>query len=108
MNDVLYVWLGVVGIAATTVVTRASFLALGRRAQLPPVVERALRHAPAAALAALIVPEVFAHGGHVALGLDNVRLYAGLAAVGGFLATRNMVWTIVAGMAVFTALRLWA
>jgi branched-subunit amino acid transport protein len=107
VSDVVYVWLAIAAVSATTVLTRASFLALGERARLPEVVERALRHAPAAALGALIGPELFAHGGHVDFGLDNARLYGGIAAIAAFLATRSMVWTIVVGMAVFTALRLW-
>ncbi len=107
MSGDLYVWFAVLGVSATTLLTRASFLALGDRAQLPELVERALRHAPAAALAALIAPELLAHGGEVHLGFANARLYGGLAAIVTFLATRSMVWTIVAGMAAFTALRLW-
>lgn len=107
MNHDAYVWLAVFGVAATTVLTRGSFLALGERARLPEVVERALRHAPAAALAALVAPELLAHGGDIHLGLDNARLHGGVVAVATFLATRSMVWTIAAGMAAFTALRLW-
>jgi branched-subunit amino acid transport protein len=107
MSADVWTWLAILGVSSTTLVTRCSFLVLGRRAELPPVVERALRYAPAAALAALIGPELLMQRGHLHVGLDNPKLLAAIAAVGVFLATRSMVWTIVAGMAAFTALRVW-
>jgi branched-subunit amino acid transport protein len=103
----LWVWLAIVGVASTTVLTRCSFLVLGARARLPPIVERALRYAPAAALAVLIGPELLTQGGRLHVALDNLKLLGAAAAVTMLLATRSMVWTIVAGMAAFTALRLW-
>ncbi len=86
----LWVWLAVLGVSSTTVVTRCSFLVLGARARLPPIVERALRYAPAAALAALIGPELLAPGAVLDLNPLHPRL-------GG---------AIVAGMAGYTVLRL--
>jgi branched-subunit amino acid transport protein len=102
-----WTWLAILAVSSTTLLTRCSFLVLGERARLPPVVERALRYAPAAALAALIGPDLLAHRGEVDVGLDNWRLYAGLVAVAAFAVTRSMIWTIVVGMAAYTALRLW-
>jgi branched-subunit amino acid transport protein len=104
----LWTWLAILGVSSTTVLTRCSFLVLGRRAELPPIVERALRYAPAAALAALIGPELLVRDGTIDVTTDNFRLLAAIAAVVTFLGTRSMVWTIVGGMAAFTALRLWA
>jgi branched-subunit amino acid transport protein len=103
----LWVWLAILGVSSTTVITRCSFLVLGDRAKLPPIVEQALRYAPGAALAALIGPELLTHGGRLQIGPDNLKLLGAIAAVATFAATRSMVWTIVAGMAAFTALRLW-
>lgn len=99
-------WLAILGVVATTLVTRSSFILLGDRARLPPVVERALRYAPACALAAIIGPDVLMQHGTLALGPANFRLLAALAAAAVFAFTRSMVWTIVAGMAAFTVLRL--
>lgn len=103
----LWTWLAVLGVSSTTVLTRCSFLVLGERAKLPPIVERALRYAPAAALAALIGPDLLVHGGRIDVGPGNVRLVAAAVAVGTYLLTRSMVGTIAAGMAAFTVLRLW-
>jgi branched-subunit amino acid transport protein len=103
----LWIWLAILGVSATTLLTRCSFLVLGERANLPPIVEQALRYAPGAALAALIGPELLTQGGSVYVGLANAKLLAAIAAAATFLATRSMVGTIVVGMAAFTALRLW-
>lgn len=99
-------WLAILGVVATTLATRSSFILLGDRARLPPIVERALRYAPACALAAIIGPDVMLHGGRLDVGPTNFRLLAALAAALVFAYTRSMVWTIVAGMAAFTVLRL--
>jgi hypothetical protein len=48
--------LHLIGLATT--LPRASFIVLGNRVVLPSVVQRALRYAPAAALAAIVVPDV--------------------------------------------------
>lgn len=108
MSHELWVWLAVLGVSSTTLITRWSFLVFGERAKLPPAVEQALRHAPGAALAALIGPELLTQGGRVHLGPDNLKLLGAIAAVLTYVATRSMVWTIAVGMAAFTALRLWA
>ena len=101
-------WLAILGVVATVVATRCSFLALGERARLPPTVERGLRYAPAAALAALVLPDLASWGGEVRLALDNPKLLGAAAATATFLATRSMVATIAAGMATYTVVRLWA
>ena len=101
-------WLAILGVVATTIATRASFIMLGERARLPAWVERALRYAPACALAAIIGPDVLMRDGTLHLGPGNFRLLATVAAGIVFAATRSMIWTIVAGMAAYTALRFWA
>ena len=49
-----YVWLAILGVTAATFITRSSLFVLGARVQFPPVVEAALRFAPACALAASV------------------------------------------------------
>ena len=62
----LEIWfvLVVTAILGTTL-PRASFFVLGSRASLPGAVLRALRYAPAAALAAIVGPDVLLSGGAV-------------------------------------------
>ncbi|MCS6765573.1 MAG: AzlD domain-containing protein [Candidatus Protistobacter heckmanni] len=55
-----------------TFLTRGFFLLIAHHAVIPQRVQRALRYAPAAALAAIIVPDlVLGAGGALNIGLDN-------------------------------------
>lgn len=103
------VWLTIALLALATVLTRSSFFVLAST-RLPQRVQQALRYAPAAALAAIVIPDLLLNGGAgaSAAGIDwmNPRLLAGIGATLFFLVTRHMLGTIVAGMALFTVLRL--
>ncbi|MNT90586.1 Branched-chain amino acid transport protein (AzlD) [compost metagenome] len=89
-----------------TVVTRALFLMAGEHVTVPDRLQRALRYAPAAALAAIILPDLMTWQGHFTVALSNYKLVAGVAATLFYLLTRKMVGMIVVGMAVYTGLRL--
>lgn len=108
MSRALQLWLAIVGIGLTGVVTRCSFLVLGERFRLPPLAERALKHAPAAALAAIIAPALLVADGHLELTPGNHRLLAAIVAAIVMWRSRSMLWTMAAGLAVFTVLRLYA
>lgn len=101
------VWLAILGMGLVTAVTRALFLAGGERMILPERVQRALRYAPAAALAAVVVPDLVETPHGMSLALGNHALYASLAGLAWYLWRRSMLGTILVGMAVFTVLRLW-
>lgn len=58
----LWLWVAFIAIGLATTVPRASFLVLGSRVALPSVLQRALRYAPAAALAAVVMPDLFTTG----------------------------------------------
>lgn len=100
----LEIWLAIAGMTAVTLATRVLMLVFGDRIALPERVQHALRYAPAAALSALIAPELLLQHGAVAL-LGNAKLLAGAAAIATMLATRSMIATMVIGMAVFSAAR---
>ena len=107
MTQWLYLALAIAGVAVATIFARGLFFVLPASIELPPGVERALRYAPACALTAIIVPSVLAHDGrHVELAIGNPRLWGTLAAALVFLRTRSMAFTLGAGMAVFTVVRL--
>ena len=99
------IWLAIIGMALVTAVTRAFFLLGGERAVLPERVQRALRYAPAAALIAVVVPDVLQTPHGVSVALANHALYGTLAGLAWFIWRRNMLGTIVVGMLVFTVLR---
>ena len=102
-------WLGwalIAGTAAVVYVTRAVFVLPGSRLRLPPLAERVLRYAPAAALAAIIAPDLALVHGALAVSPDNPRLVGGIVAFAVAAATRNVTLTIVVGMLAMTAVRL--
>jgi len=89
-----------------TVLSRALFLMAGERVTVPDRLQRALRYAPAAALAAIVLPDLLTFDGHLAISPGNDKLMAGIAATVFYVLTRRMVGMIAVGMAVYTALRL--
>lgn len=101
-----YVWWVIAGMTLVTAVTRAFFLIGGERAVLPARVQRALRYAPAAALIAVVLPNVLQTSHGISFALANHAFYATLAGLAWFLLRRGMLGTIVVGMLVFTLQRL--
>lgn len=95
----------IIGLAAITVVTRGFFLFSSRELVLPQWVQRGLRYAPLAALAAVVVPEILMTQGELVTTWRDARIYAALAAAGWFFWRRGILGTILSGMAVFLALR---
>lgn len=107
-HDYTYLISAIVGLTAVTVASRAGFLVLPDRFTLHPAMERALRYAPACALAAIIAQGVFTSGGHPDINVENDRIWGLFSGALVYAGTRNMLATMSTGMAVFTALRLWA
>ncbi|MFS8976419.1 AzlD domain-containing protein [Cupriavidus necator] len=100
------IWIAIAGMGVVTVVTRALFLMAGEHVTVPDRLQRALRYAPAAALAAIILPDLMTWQGHFTVALSNYKLVAGVAATLFYLLTRKMVGMIAVGMAIYTGLRL--
>ena len=90
----------------STVVTRSFFFLLGNAVKMPPWVQHALRYAPAAALAAILAPDLLLNDGSLAVPWANPKLIAGIIATLFFLATRHLLGTIIVGMGCFSVLRL--
>jgi len=74
--------------------------------EIPTTIRRALHYVPPAVLSAIIFPELFYRGGHLAVSPDNTRLLAGIIAifVGWF--SRNILLTIITGMAALAVMQL--
>ena len=98
--------LALVGLGLVTVLTRGFFLLPQREWPLPDWLRKGLRYAPLAALTAVVAPEVVMSQGHLIGTLKDARLYAALAGVAWFVWRRDILGTIVAGMAVMLPLRL--
>lgn len=99
-----YVWTVIAGLAALTYLNRFSFLGLLGGRTVPPWAQRALAFVPAAVLPALIAPMVVYDRATGGLMPPSVWLAACAALLLGAL-TRNMVLTILGGMAMLHAAR---
>jgi branched-subunit amino acid transport protein len=101
------IWVTIFALVLATVLTRSAFWMLGRHVVLPKRVQEALRYAPACALAAIIVPDLLFDSGALHLAWSNHKLLAAAGAVAFYLLKRDMLLTILVGMILFTALRLY-
>ncbi|MCA9934590.1 MAG: AzlD domain-containing protein [Ardenticatenaceae bacterium] len=93
-------WLTIIGMGLITYAIRVTLFLLLERVKLAPSVQRGLRYVPTAVLSAIIVPEVLQPGGTLNISLGNARLLAAIVAAIVAWRTRNVLWTIAAGMVV--------
>ena len=96
----------IVGLMAITIVTRGFFLVSERELVLPGWVQRGLRYAPLAAIAAVVAPEIVMTQGHLIDTWRDARLFAVAAASGYYFWRRSLLGTIVTGMLVLVPLKL--
>ena len=103
MTEGVWLWVTFALMAMTTVGTRGSFILLGEKGRLPPALQRALRYAPAAALSALVMPDLLLDGA----GFDpfNPKLAAGLVVVVVATRWRNPWLPFLLGMGVLLLMR---
>jgi branched-subunit amino acid transport protein len=91
----------IAGMAIVTFLIRYPILAIVGRVQLPGRVFRALRFVPPAVLTAIIIPEMFVRDGNLAVSLNNPYLIGGLISAGVAWRSKNLLLTIILGMAAF-------
>lgn len=103
MIDGFWLWLAFGLLCATTLITRGSFIMAGDKGRLPAVLQRALRYAPAAALAALVAPDLLLVQDEIQP--LNPKLLAGIVVALVALYTRKPWLPFVLGMAVLIGLR---
>lgn len=101
------IWIVTALMAVSTILTRCGFLLVGQKLVLPPRVQRALRYAPAAAIVAIILPNLAIVNHELFLSWNNYRLIAAGIAAAYFVWQRGMLGSILIGMFVFTVLRLY-
>ena len=97
--------LTILGLALISLATRSAFLISERELVLPEWVQRGLRYAPLAALAAVAVPEVVLSQGELIDTWKDARLYAAAAGAAYYFWRRGILGTILTGMAVLLPLR---
>jgi branched-subunit amino acid transport protein len=96
----------ILGLAATTLLTRGFFFFSSKPIPLPRGLLWALRAAPLAAMAAVVVPQIVMTEGHLVTTWQDARLWGTAAAVAWFFWQRSLLGTIVTGMGVYLPLRL--
>jgi len=101
MSGTWFEWALIAGMALVAFFTRAVFVLPGSRLRLPATAQRVLRYAPAAAIMAIIVPDLAVVHGAVSISVENPRLVAFALAAG----TRSILTTIVGGMLVMVLVR---
>lgn len=98
--------LTLLGLAAMTVLTRCFFFILNRELPFPAWAQRGLQYAPIAALSAVVVPEIVTVQGVFVTTWQDARLFAAVAGAGCYFWRRDVLVTILGGMAVYLPLHL--
>jgi branched-subunit amino acid transport protein len=105
-SDAWTLALAIAGLAAITLLTRGFFLIPEREWPLPGWLREGLRYAPLAALAAVVVPEIISTQGRFVSTWADARLWGAAAGTAWYFWRRDILGTIVCGMAVYLPLRL--
>ena len=91
-------WIAVIIAGLATYLSRASFIALGDRISLPPVVESALRYVGPAAFAAISIPIVLGGDAFADFSNDIPRIIAASLACFVVWKSRNLPLRLLTGM----------
>jgi branched-subunit amino acid transport protein len=105
VTDAWTLWV-IVGLAIITVVTRSFFFLSNTEWHLPHWAQRGLQYAPIAALSAVVVPEIVMTQGELIATWQDARIFAAIVGVAVYFAKRNVLLTIVLGMAVYLPLHM--
>ncbi len=96
----------ILGLACVTVLARGFFLISGKPWNLPHWAQRGLQYAPIAALAAVVVPEIVSTQGQLVTTWQDARLFGAAAGAAAYYWRKDVLFTIIAGMAVYLPLHI--
>ena len=105
-HDDLWMLGVIIGLSMVTVVARSFFFLSNQDWQLPHWAQRGLQYAPIAALSAVVVPEIVMSQGALITTWQDARLFATAVGVAIYFAKRDVLLTIIGGMAVYLPLHL--
>jgi branched-subunit amino acid transport protein len=98
VTETARLWVTILLAGAGTFLARISFLGVAHRIADPPIgLQRVLRMIPPAALAALVLPALVRPDHH--FDLTQPRFFAGVIATAVAFRTKNVLLTLVVGMA---------
>ena len=95
----LLLWPTLISIGLLTYGIRLSFITFFGRREMSPLLQSILRFVPFAVLSAIIFPALFIVENKLDMSLSNSRLLAGILAAVVAWRTKNVLLTIVVGMA---------
>ena len=98
--------IAIFGLAVITMVSRSFFMIPERELPLPDWLQRGLKYAPLAALAAVLAPEILMTKGELIDTFMDARIPAVLCASAYYFWKRGILGTIVVGMAVYLPLHI--
>lgn len=101
MNETPNETLLILSMAIATFSIRYIMFGASQRINLSPNLLKALRYVPPVVLTAIVIPEILLSEGSLSLGYTNARLIGAIAAIAISYFTRNLLLTIVIGMATF-------
>lgn len=96
----------IVGLAAVTVLTRCFFFISDKPWHLPGWAQRGLQYAPIAALSAVVIPEIVTVQGQLISTWQDARLFAAMVGTLTYFWRKDVLLTIVLGMATYLPLHL--
>ena len=106
MSDAM-IWIGLIGMMAMTLLTRSGIVVWPGPIRLPLRLQRALRFAPMAAIAAVIVPSVLAQPSAAGwLELMHPKTLSALTCLLAWWFTRQMAVCLFSGLAVYVITKL--
>jgi branched-subunit amino acid transport protein len=105
-QDDLWMFGVIIGLSVVTVVARSFFFLSNQDWQLPHWAQRGLQYAPIAALSAVVVPEIVMSQGALITTWQDARLFAAAAGMVIYFSKRDVLLTIIGGMAVYLPLHL--
>ena len=94
-----WLWVTIIIVGLLTLGLRLSFIVFMGKMQVSLIVQRGLRFVPIAVLSALIAPALFLKGSSLDVSLSNIRLLTGILAIVVAWRTKNVLLTILSGMA---------
>jgi len=105
-HDDLWMFGVIIGLSVVTVVARSFFFLSNQDWQLPHWAQIGLQYAPIAALSAVVVPEIVMSQGALITTWQDARLFAAAAGMVIYFSKRDVLLTIIGGMAVYLPLHL--
>lgn len=97
----------ILGAAIINYLPRMLPLVFLSKVNIPPVITDWLGYVPVAVLAALVAPEILTSGGQLALGPANKNLLASIPTFAVAIKTKNLAYTLLAGMGAMALLNNW-